>query len=98
LLIVLCRLLDRVDQRGRRLAVCLRRLDGGSRPSVRPGGTAPADAQSSARAAVALADTNGWTLAEAAGDQTPDKLQRLLNAACWDVDEVRDDLRGYVAA
>ena len=28
-----------------------------------------------------LADKNGWTLAEAAGDRTPDKMQRLLNAA-----------------
>lgn len=45
-----------------------------------------------------LADKNGWTLAEAAGDQTPDKMQRLLNAACWDADAVRDDLHGYVAA
>lgn len=43
-----------------------------------------------------LADKNGWTLAEAAGDRTPDKMQRLLNAARWDADVVRDDLRGYV--
>jgi SRSO17 transposase len=39
---------------------------------------------------------NGWQLAEAAGDATPDKMQRLLNAARWDPDAVRDDLRGYV--
>lgn len=26
-----------------------------------------------------LADKNGWTLAEAAGDKTPDRMQRLLN-------------------
>jgi SRSO17 transposase len=39
---------------------------------------------------------NGWQLAEAAGDATPDKMQRLLNAAWWDPDEVRDDLRAYV--
>ncbi|GAB3837494.1 hypothetical protein GCM10027610_039680 [Dactylosporangium cerinum] len=45
-----------------------------------------------------LADKNGWTLAEAAGDRAPDKMQRLLNAACWDADEIRDDLRSYVAA
>ena len=43
-----------------------------------------------------LADKNGWTLAEAAGDRTPDKMQRLLNAARWDADAVRDDLREYV--
>jgi SRSO17 transposase len=42
-----------------------------------------------------LAGKNGWTLAEAAGDATPDGMQRLLNAATWDADGVRDDLRGY---
>jgi SRSO17 transposase len=41
---------------------------------------------------------NGWTLAEFAGDATPDGMQRLLNAAVWDEDEVRDRLIGYVAA
>ena len=39
---------------------------------------------------------NGWTLAERAGDATPDAMQRLLNHADWDADAVRDDLRGYV--
>jgi SRSO17 transposase len=39
---------------------------------------------------------NGWQLAEQAGDHTPDGMQRLLNHARWDADEVRDDLRGYV--
>lgn len=39
---------------------------------------------------------NGWQLAEAAGDATPDKMQRLLNKACWDPDGVRDDMRAYV--
>src|SRR5215472_8049576 len=39
---------------------------------------------------------NGWQLAEAAGDATPDKMQRLLNSARWDPDVVRDDLRSYV--
>jgi SRSO17 transposase len=42
-----------------------------------------------------LAGENGWTLAEAAGDGTPDGMQRLLNAATWDADGVRDDLRAY---
>ena len=45
-----------------------------------------------------LASKNGWTLAEAAGDGTPDGMQRLLNAAVWDEDEVRDALGWYVAA
>jgi SRSO17 transposase len=43
-----------------------------------------------------LAGKNGWTLAEAAGDVTPDGMQRLLNAAAWDVDGVRDEVRAYV--
>lgn len=39
---------------------------------------------------------NGWTLAEHAGAVSPDGMQRLLRSADWDVDGVRDDLRGYV--
>ena len=44
-----------------------------------------------------LASKNGWTLAEAAGDATPDGMQRLLNRAAWDDGGVRDDVRAYVA-
>src|SRR5215471_10992266 len=39
---------------------------------------------------------NGWTLAEWAGEVGPDGMQRLLRRAGWDVDGVRDDVRGYV--
>jgi SRSO17 transposase len=39
---------------------------------------------------------NGWTLAEHAGAVSPDGMQRLLRTADWDVDGVRDELRGYV--
>lgn len=39
---------------------------------------------------------NGWTLARYAGDDDPNGMQRLLNAARWDVDGVRDDLRAWV--
>ena len=39
---------------------------------------------------------NGWQLAEHNGETTPDGMQRLLNAAKWDADAVRDDLRSYV--
>jgi SRSO17 transposase len=39
---------------------------------------------------------NGWQLAEHAGEHTPDGMQRLLNHARWDPDQVRDDLCGYV--
>ncbi|WP_393073094.1 IS701 family transposase [Streptomyces sp. LN704] len=40
---------------------------------------------------------NGWQLAEYAGHHTPDGLQRLLNGATWNADNVRDDLQIYVA-
>jgi SRSO17 transposase len=39
---------------------------------------------------------NSWTLAEQAGDTTPDGMQRLLNFYRWDADAVRDDLRSFV--
>jgi SRSO17 transposase len=40
---------------------------------------------------------NGWQLAEAAGDATPDGVQEFLSRVHWDADAVRDDLRSYVA-
>lgn len=43
-----------------------------------------------------LPRTNCWTLAENAGDDTPDGMQHLLARASWDHDGVRDDLRDYV--
>jgi SRSO17 transposase len=39
---------------------------------------------------------NSWTLAESAGEPVPDGMQRLLAAADWDADAVRDDVRDYV--
>ena len=39
---------------------------------------------------------NGWTIAEQAGEVSPDGMQRLLRRADWDVDGVRDDVREYV--
>src|ERR687893_730409 len=39
---------------------------------------------------------NGWQLAEETGERHPRGVQRLLDAARWDADAVRDDLRGYV--
>ncbi len=44
----------------------------------------------------ALPRKNCWTIAEYAGDATPDGMQHLLARARWDADGVRDDLRGYV--
>ncbi len=39
---------------------------------------------------------NGWQLAEQLQEHGPQGVQRLLNAAIWDADGVRDDLRAYV--
>ena len=39
---------------------------------------------------------NCWTIAEHAGDRTPDGMQYLLSRARWDADGVRDDVRSYV--
>ena len=59
---------------------------GGSAAGVfRPGGTVAAGREVlSALVASGLARRNGWTIAEQAGDRTPDKTQRLLNRAAWD--------------
>jgi SRSO17 transposase len=56
-----------------------------------------------ARACVAgmlsgLERKTGWSLAEQAGESTPDGMQRLFTTARWDQDGVRDDVRGYVTA
>jgi SRSO17 transposase len=39
---------------------------------------------------------NCWTIAEHAGDLSPDGMQHLLARAVWDHDGVRDDLRVYL--
>jgi SRSO17 transposase len=39
---------------------------------------------------------NGWTIAEHAGDRTPDKTQRLLNHAVWDEREAMGVVRDFV--
>ncbi|WP_442813780.1 IS701 family transposase [Streptosporangium subroseum] len=38
----------------------------------------------------------GWSLAEYAGETTPDGMQRLLTSAKWDPDGARDDVRTYL--
>src|ERR687897_2069913 len=43
-----------------------------------------------------LERTNGWHLAEAAGDASPEGVQDFLARMHWDADAVRDDLRAYV--
>jgi SRSO17 transposase len=42
-----------------------------------------------------LARKNGWTLAERAGDLTPDKMQRLLYDAVWDHQQAMARVRGF---
>lgn len=39
---------------------------------------------------------NGWQLAEALGEATPDGVQHLLARADWDAEAVRDELIDYV--
>jgi SRSO17 transposase len=39
---------------------------------------------------------NCWTIAEHAGDASPDGMQHLLGRAVWDHHAVRDDVRDYV--
>lgn len=39
---------------------------------------------------------NCWTIAEWAGETTPDGMQHLLGRAKWDADQIRDDVREYV--
>src|SRR5687767_14320558 len=43
-----------------------------------------------------VARKNGWQLAEAIGETGPRGVQRLLSAATWETDGVRDDVRNYV--
>src|SRR3954449_10765176 len=43
-----------------------------------------------------LGRKNGWQLAEAAGDRTPDGMRDFLSRMRWDAEAVRDDLRAYV--
>ncbi|WP_437963141.1 transposase [Sorangium sp. So ce260] len=38
---------------------------------------------------------NGWQLAEAIGDPTPDRVQRLLYSADWSADAARDRLMDF---
>src|SRR5437867_5142479 len=39
---------------------------------------------------------NSWQLAEAIGDATPDRTQRLLYRADWDADAARDRLQHFI--
>ena len=41
---------------------------------------------------------NWWTIAQHAGDRTPDRTQRLLNRASWDTLAVMSEVRRFAAA
>jgi SRSO17 transposase len=41
---------------------------------------------------------NGWTIAQHAGDRTPDRTQRLLNRAAWDTFAAMSEVRRFAAA
>jgi DDE superfamily endonuclease len=41
---------------------------------------------------------NGWTIAQHAGDRTPNRTQRLLNRAAWDTFAAMSQVRRFVAA
>ena len=45
-----------------------------------------------------LPSRNGWTMAEQAGDQSPARMQRLLNRASWDEAAAMSQVRRYAAS
>jgi hypothetical protein len=45
-----------------------------------------------------LPSRNGWSVAEHAGDRTPDRAQRLLNRASWDEMAVVSQVRRQAVA
>jgi hypothetical protein len=45
-----------------------------------------------------LPSRNGWTVAEHAGDRSPDRAQRLLNRASWDEVAAMSQVRRHAVA
>jgi SRSO17 transposase len=45
-----------------------------------------------------LTSRNGWSVAEHAGDRSPDRAQRLLNRASWDETVAMSQIRKYAVA
>src|SRR5487761_1222884 len=45
-----------------------------------------------------LVKRNGWSVAEHAGDRTPDRMQRLLNRASWDTSAAMGVVRRFAVA
>src|SRR5215217_1537353 len=95
------------DRRCREMGPGAGGVGGADRASLRPGRAAAArpglTAASLAELVLILRGLlaplerkNGWQLAEAAGDPTPDGVQDFLSRMHWDAEAVRDDLRAYV--
>jgi SRSO17 transposase len=51
-----------------------------------------------AAVASGMANRNGWTIAEQAGDRTPQRTQRLLNRARWDAFAAMGVVRRFAVA
>ena len=51
-----------------------------------------------AAVASGIAERNGWTIAEQAGDRTPQRTQRLLNRAVWDTFAAMGVVRRFAVA
>jgi SRSO17 transposase len=45
-----------------------------------------------------LPERNGWTIAQHAGDRSPDRTQRLLNRAAWDAFAAMSEIRRFAVA
>src|ERR1035437_5862816 len=45
-----------------------------------------------------LPKRNGWSIAQHAGDRTPDRTQRLLNRAAWDTFAAMSEVRRFAVA
>ncbi|MER5986713.1 transposase [Streptomyces sp. NPDC001787] len=69
---------------------------GPDRGPVRTGRTPTSGLAVGARLLSDLPRKDCWTIAERAGESTPDGMQHLLGRAEWDADQVRDDVRAYV--
>jgi hypothetical protein len=65
-------------------------------PAVCQGGAATARPRVRVGLLADLPRKNCWTIAEHAGDTSPDGMQHLLAGAVWDHDAVRDDIRDWL--
>jgi SRSO17 transposase len=81
---------------GERAAANLGELHGRLRPCFRRVGPFRQAERYIAALMSDLPRKNGWTIAEHAGDPTPDRTQRLLNHAVWDHDAATGVIRRYV--